>query len=97
VWLQWTLQYLTDADVVCTLVNIGKVLTAKNGILVVKENRPFGNARSDRFQMETPSFSGRYDITRTDAQHRLLFQRAGLRVDMAEEGEETNTYAMSCY
>lgn len=96
VWLQWTLQYLTDADAVRTLINIGKVLTGKNGILIVKENRPYGNARSDRFQMETPSLSGRYDITRTDAHHRLLFQRAGLHVDLAEEGEETNTYAVSC-
>jgi SAM-dependent methyltransferase len=96
VWLQWTLQYLTDADVVCTLVSIGKVLSGKNGILVVKENRPYGSARSDRFQMETPSLSGRYDITRTDAHHRLLFQRAGLQVDLAEVGEETNTYAVSC-
>jgi hypothetical protein len=45
--------------------------------------------------MDMPQCSGQYDITRTDVQHRLLFHRAGLRVDAAEEGTETNTYALS--
>lgn len=34
-------------------------------------------AREDRFQLETPSGEeGRYDITRTDAHHRVLFGMA---------------------
>lgn len=95
IWLQWTLQYLTDLDVVDTLRNLANILLANTGIMVIKENRPFGMARADRFQMDTPDLSGRYDITRSDAHHRLLFQRAGLKVDHSEEGEETNTYAVS--
>mmetsp|Transcript_7342 Transcript_7342/g.17456 ORF Transcript_7342/g.17456 Transcript_7342/m.17456 type:complete len:271 (-) Transcript_7342:123-935(-) len=94
VWLQWTLQYLTDADAVRALRGLADALVAGTGFLVVKENRPYGLARTDRFQMETPVVSGRYDITRTDDHHRLLFEMAGLAVDLAEEGEETNTYAL---
>jgi protein N-terminal methyltransferase len=95
VWLQWTLQYLTDADAVETLQNLASRLILRTGILVVKENRPYGAARQDRFQMDTPGASGRYDITRTDDHHRLLFQRAGLTVNQTEQGVETNTYALS--
>ena len=94
VWLQWTLQYLTDADAVRALRGLADTLVAGTGFLIVKENRPYGLARTDRFQMETPVVSGRYDITRTDDHHRLLFEMAGLAVDLAEEGEETNTYAL---
>ena len=74
VWLQWTLQYLTDADAVRALRGLADALVAGTGFLVVKENRPYGLARTDRFQMETPVVSGRYDITRTDDHHRLLFE-----------------------
>jgi len=95
VWLQWTLQYLTDADAVETLQNLAARLILRTGILIVKENRPYGAARQDRFQMDTPGVSGRYDITRSDDHHRLLFQRAGLTVNQTEEGVETNTYALS--
>ena len=94
VWIQWTLQYLTDQDAVQILKNLAARLVQNTGVLVVKENRPYGGARHDRFQMDTPEYSGRYDITRTDNHHRLLFQRAGLWVDRAEEGVETNTYAL---
>jgi protein N-terminal methyltransferase len=95
VWLQWTLQYLTDSDAVRTLQNLATSLILTTGILIVKENRPYGTARPDRFQMDTPGGSGRYDITRSDDHHRLLFQRAGLTVNHVEEGVETNTYALS--
>jgi AdoMet dependent proline di-methyltransferase len=95
IWLQWTLQYMTDMDAIHTLKTLAAGLVAETGYLVIKENRPFGTARSDRFQLETPSISGRYDITRPDAHHRLLFQKAGLQVDITEQGEETNTYALS--
>lgn len=94
IWLQWTLQYLTDSDAVETLRNLAGGLVEGTGFLIVKENRPYGGARHDRFQLETPGCSGRYDLTRTDDHHRFLFQRAGLVVDLAEEGVETNTYAL---
>ena len=94
VWLQWTLQYLTDRDAVIVLRKLASCLVKDTGFLIVKENRPYGGARVDRFQMETPECSGRYDITRTDNHHRLLFQRAGLAVDRVEEGVETHTYAL---
>ena len=95
VWLQWTLQYLTDADAVETLQNLASHMILKTGILIVKENRPYGGGAADRFQMETPDGSGRYDITRSDDHHRLLFHRAGLTVNQAEDGVETSTYALS--
>ena len=98
IWLQWTLQYLTDKDAVETLKTLARGLIKDTGIFVVKENRPFGVARLDRFQMDTPDGppgNQRYDITRTDAHHRLLFQQAGLVVNLSEEGVETNTYSLS--
>ena len=94
IWVQWTLQYLTDVDAENTLRTLAKGLVPTTGILIVKENRPYGGARRDRFQMETPGCSGRYDIVRTDPQFRFIFQRAGLRVEMTEEGAETTTYAV---
>ena len=95
VWLQWTLQYLTDEDAIRTLKSLASTLVIGTGVLIVKENRPFAPARLDRFQMDTPSGpNGRYDLTRTDMHHRLLFQKAGLIVDLNEMGLETNTYAL---
>ena len=95
VWLQWTLQYLTDEDAIRTLKSLASTLVIDSGVLIVKENRPFAPARLDRFQMDTPSGpNGRYDLTRTDMHHRLLFQKAGLIVDLNEMGLETNTYAL---
>lgn len=94
-WCQWTLQYLIDVDVVECIRILAEGLRPISGVLIVKENRPFGGAREDRFQMDLPGGSNeRYDITRTDAQHRLLFQKAGLRVTLVEKGVETNTYAL---
>jgi AdoMet dependent proline di-methyltransferase len=95
IWLQWTLQYLTDTDAVAALKNLAAGLVVRTGILILKENRPYGVARTDRFQMDTPGGgSGRYDITRTDDHHRYLLQQAGLTVQMTEQGDETNTYAV---
>lgn len=94
-WLQWTLQYLTDDDAIDCLRILSGGLIEDRGVLVVKENRPYGNAREDRFQMDTPGGENkRYDITRPDAHHRLIFHRAGLRIEHVEEGVETNTYAL---
>jgi hypothetical protein len=102
IWLQWTLQYLTDRDAVALLINLAAGLAEPSssggggvgGFLIVKENRPYGTARTDRFQMDTPAGNGRYDITRTDVHHRWLLQQAGLTIVMTEQGEETNTYAV---
>jgi protein N-terminal methyltransferase len=96
VWLQWALQNITDEDAVIALKSLASSLVEHTGVMIVKENRPYGNARLDRFQIETPcgTGDGRYDITRTDNHHRLLFQRAGLVVEMSEQGVETNTYAL---
>lgn len=95
IWVQWTLQYLTDRDVIDCLKTLAAGLRPVLGVLVVKENRPFGMAREDRFQMDTPAGDhNRYDITRPDAHHRLLFRMAGLIVKSIERGEETNTYEL---
>ncbi len=95
VWIQWTLQYLTDKDAVRALVGLAHGLS-KHGVLIVKENRPYGAARGDRFQLETPTGEeGRYDITRTDAHHRVLFAMAGLRVHAHQVGVETNAYVLA--
>ena len=94
-WVQWTLQYLIDQDVVDCLRVLASGLRPETGVLVVKENRPYGTAREDRFQMDLPGgVNERYDITRSDTHHRLLFQNAGLRVAFVERGVETNTYAL---
>ncbi|CAB9525803.1 Lys N-methyltransferase 1 [Seminavis robusta] len=96
IWIQWTLQYLTDCDVIECLRILAEGLRPIVGVLVVKENRPFGIQREDRFQMDTPAGeNNRYDITRPDAHHRLLFQMAGLTVKSTERGEETNTYELT--
>lgn len=95
IWIQWTLQYLTDDDCVSCLQTLATGLAA-GGFLIVKENRPYGTASSsNKFQMDVPSgASGRYDITRPDAHHRILFQLAGLRVQHSQQNVETNTYAL---
>jgi len=67
-----------------------------SGILIVKENRPYGTQREDRFQMDIPEgMNQRYDITRSDLHHRWLFQQAGWNVLYSERGTETNTYVLS--
>ena len=97
-WVQWTLQYLIDEDFVNCLRILSGGLRMGSGVLIVKENRPYGVAREDRFQMDVPGTIGgneRYDLTRTDSHHRFLFERAGLKVNFMERGEETNTYALA--
>ena len=95
-WVQWTFQYLIDTDVVNCLQVLSSGLQPGSGILIVKENRPYGTQREDRFQMDRPEgVSQRYDITRSDNHHRLLFQLAGLTVVVSDRGNETNTYALT--
>jgi hypothetical protein len=98
IWIQWTLQYLIDADVVTLLQILAEGLRPGTGIMIVKENRPYGNAREDRFQMDVPGGCGnnaRYDITRPNHHHQLLFQKAGLTIVFAEQGVETNAYVLT--
>ena len=46
-------------------------LTSK-GMIIVKENRPYGGQRENRFHMETPQGEqGRYDITRPKMHHEV--------------------------
>jgi hypothetical protein len=45
VWLQWTLQYLTDQDAIRTLKSLASSLVIGTGVLIVKENRPYAPAR----------------------------------------------------
>ena len=91
---QWVLQYLTDTDVVRTLRSLKSGLSA-NGVLVLKENRPYSAANELLFHIDTPGgANGRYDITRPDAHHRQLFQRADMEVVSAKRGEETNFWVL---
>jgi hypothetical protein len=88
VWIQWVLQYLTDADAVLTLRNLKMGLTL-HGILVLKENRPYLKGSNPKmFQCDTPAGENqRFDITRSDAHHRELFRRADLEVFETEVRE----------
>jgi len=63
---------------------------------VLKENRPYLAGCDPRmFQCDTPAGEHhRYDITRPDAHHRQLFQRAGLEVLGTERGTETNFWTL---
>ena len=68
-----------------TLRSLKAGLTRK-GVLVLKENRPY-LAKSDvrMFQCDTPAGeNSRYDITRPDAHHIELFQRAGLEAEVLQ-------------
>lgn len=102
VWVQWTLQYLVDADVVSTLRALAHRALTSTGVLVIKENRPCphtgsGATSEDAFRVDLPSgLHRRYDVTRPDAHHRWLFQCAGLAVEYSEhclKGEVT-TWAL---
>jgi SAM-dependent methyltransferase len=95
IWVQWTLQYLTDEDVIACLRALKASLRNK-GVMVLKENRPYlPDADHERFQMDTPGGEhGRFDITRPDAHHRHLFMSAGLDELHCHRGEETNTWVL---
>ena len=95
IWLQWTLQYLIDEDVIRILQTLQLALR-KKGLMVLKENRPYlPDTDHDHFQMDTPAGEhGRFDITRPDGHHRVLFAAAGLTVLQCEPGVETNTWVL---
>jgi hypothetical protein len=91
------LQYLTDADAARVLGALGRSLS-KSGLLVLKENFPYWlppAERSAAFAVDVPEGEhGRYDVTRPDAHHQLLFHAARLRVVRAERGGETVTWVL---
>jgi len=95
IWVQWTLQYLIDQDVVAMLKAL-KPSLRKKGVMIVKENRPYlPDVDHEHFQMDTPGGEhARFDITRPDAHHRYLFQAAGMEELACERGEETNTWVL---
>ena len=98
VWVQWVLQYLTDADAVSLLLRLRAALRPA-GLLVLKENRPCtAHVLPNAFLLNTPDGSkARYDITRPDEHHRLLFARAGLVVHDVERGRvEDTSFCISC-
>lgn len=91
IWIQWTLQYLVDADAVSTLRALAQNALTPKGLLVIKENRPCphtgsGATSEDAFRVDLPSGThARYDVTRPDAHHVWLFRCAGLEVEFSEQ------------
>jgi len=58
IWLQWTLQYLVDEDVIRALTALRRSLR-KKGLMVLKENRPYlPDTDHEHFQMDTPGRVG---------------------------------------
>ena len=77
VWVQWVLNYVTDADVVRFLRTAAAALAKHGGVVVVKESV----ARE-----ETGFFAdvSECSITRTERHFRSLFAEAGLEVVAAQ-------------
>ena len=73
VWVQWVLNYVTDADLVGFLRRAAAALR-RDGVLVVKES--VARKRGGGFYADL----GECSITRTDAHFRRLFGEAGLAV-----------------
>ena len=73
VWVQWVLNYVTDADLVGFLRRAAAALR-RDGVLVVKES--VARRRGGGFYADL----GECSITRTDAHFRRLFGEAGLAV-----------------
>ncbi|KAF4661143.1 Alpha N-terminal protein methyltransferase 1B [Perkinsus chesapeaki] len=72
IWNQWCLLYLTDEDLVAYLKRCKEALAARGGVIVVKENVVIDG----KFVVDKDDNS----ITRTDAQYKTLFARAGLHL-----------------
>lgn len=104
VWIQWTLQYLIDADVVGLLMRVRAALSPC-GFVVLKENRPHmapassvgGASRVDptRSQMDTPKVGGRFDIARSDVHLATLVELAGLEVEFFDTWDEVGCYVLT--
>ena len=70
IWVQWVLLHMTDEDVVKFLKKC-KESVAEGGILVVKENEKVKGFMLDKLD---------YSITRSEAMHKQIFDKAGLKV-----------------
>ena len=94
VWVQWTLQYLIDADVVAALRALAAAL-APNGLLIVKENRPVAPGKEQLVQVDVPDGPhGRHDVCRPDDHHRHLFACAALEVERWEHWGECTAWVL---
>ncbi|CAE8698925.1 unnamed protein product [Polarella glacialis] len=93
IWVQWTLQYLIDEDVVGLLSRLGAALTDQ-GVLVLKENRPLREGFEDQFQMDTPAREGRFDIVRPDAHFAVLIELACLVVRLVQPWDECSCWVL---
>ena len=71
---------------------------APRGRLVLKENRPYlPGTDLARFQMDTPEGeNARYDVTRPDAHHRLLFEHHHQEVWAPKEDDLFSRHGQSC-
>ncbi|CAJ1363279.1 unnamed protein product [Effrenium voratum] len=93
IWIQWTLQYLIDADVVNLLQRLATSLRPE-GIILLKENRPV-YSQSECFQMDTPNKEGRFDITRPEKHLGVLVALAGLSVSHVETWDECSCWVLT--
>eukprot|EP00438_Fugacium_kawagutii_P035490 Skav226801 [mRNA] locus=scaffold2056:42065:42898:+ [translate_table: standard] len=92
IWIQWTLQYLVDQDVVELLKRLSLCLSSQ-GVLVLKENRPV-YSQSECFQMDTPGKEGRFDITRPTKHLAVLLELSGLTVVYTENWDECSCWLL---
>ncbi|KAF5855616.1 o-methyltransferase [Aspergillus alliaceus] len=77
IWAQWSVVYLTDAQLVEYLVRCRGALT-DTGVMVIKENvseEPEGDIYDD----------SESSVTRTDEKLRKLFKQAGMHLILSEE------------
>ena len=93
IWIQWTLQYLIDQDVVELLKRLSQCLS-NQGVLVLKENRPV-YSQSECFQMDTPGKEGRFDITRPEKHLAVLVELSGLTITYTENWDECSCWLLS--
>ena len=93
IWIQWTLQYLIDQDVVELLKRLSQCLSSQ-GVLVLKENRPV-YSQSECFQMDTPGKEGRFDITRPEKHLAVLVELSGLAITYTENWDECSCWLLS--
>ena len=91
IWIQWTLQYLTDEDAVHLLQNLAAGLT-ENGFIVLKENNL--PQQGIAFHMDTPGKEGRFDVTRSPKHLSVLVELAGLVVTRMELWDECSCWVL---
>ncbi|PHJ18692.1 protein c9orf32 [Cystoisospora suis] len=90
-WLQWSILYLTDADLVDLLKRCSACLNP-SGVICVKENV---SGEGSGFMIDKTDNS----IMRTDQQYRDLFKKANLRLlfDMKQPNFPKSLYPVYMY